>query len=527
MAYRATRGLALLLATVASTALSTPGFAAAAQDARDAKIQQLEQAIKELSAEVEALKQSEDAAKTAEVAAKQAQDAAKEAAENTQAVADRVAALKTSTADQYADVQNQRNADVRVTIANARPTFTSADGRFMAQLRALMQYDMAYYSQDKKTPLASDLSSGTNFRRARLGLEGKAFGDWSYGFIYDFGGSNGSEQQGRISDSYVQYDGIAPFHFKTGAFATPAGSEDQTGTGDLLFLERAAPADLARGIAGADGRENFLSVFANGNDYYAALTLTGAKAADSVFFDEQQAVVGRFAYRVLQDLEPTSNTNVVLSANATYVYKVADIAASPTGTSPITLAIVPENYVDATKLISTAAVNAENYFQWGLEAAGNFDNFYAQAGYFDYKIGRRDSALPNPDFNGWYAQASWIITGETRRYNVATASWASPAPTAPADLNATGLGAWEFAARYSEVDLDYNAGTAGAAAPSGGIRGGDQKAWTLGLNWYPNVNVRFELDYQKATINRLAATPPFAQIGQDIDILSSRAQVAF
>ena len=526
MAHRATQGLAFLLASVAFTALSTPGSAAAAQDARDAKIQQLEQAIKELSDEVQALKQDEAAARQAEASARDPQDAAKQAADNAEALGDQIAALKTSTANQYADVQNQRNADVKVTIANARPVFTSADGRFMAQLRAIMQYDVAYYSQDKKTALATDLSSGTNFRRARLGLEGKAFGDWSYGFIYDFGGSSGTEQQGRISDSYIQYDGIAPFHFKTGSFAPNVGIDDQ-GTADLLFPERAAPADLARGIAAGDGRQNFLNVFSNDNDYFASVSWTGAKSADSVFFDEQQALVGRFAYRVLQDLEPASNENVIVSANATYVYKVADIAASPAGTSPITLQIVPESYVDSTKLVSAGAINANSYFQWGLEAAGNWNNFYAQGGYFDYRIARRDSTLPNPNFNGWYAQGSWIITGESRRYNVATASWAGPAPLAPVDLNTTGFGAWEFAARYSDVDLDYNAGVAGSTIPTGGIRGGEQKAWTFGLNWYPNINTRFEFDYQKVTVDRLAATAPFAQIGQDLDIVSTRAQVAF
>ncbi len=515
MAFRTARGLGLLLATVASATFGTPTFAATAQDARDAKIEQLEQEIKELSDEVKALKESDEAVKQAV-----------EAAENTATLGDQVAALKTSTADQYADIQNQRNADVHVTIDNARSAFTSADGRFMAQLRALMQYDTAYYSQSAKTSLATDLSSGTNFRRARLGLEGRAFGVWSYGFIYDFGGSSGAEQQGRISDSYIQYDGLAPFHVKTGSFAPNVGIDDQ-GTGDLLFLERAAPAELARGIAAADGRQNFINVFANDKDYFASVSWTGAKSADSIFFDEQQALVGRFAYRVLQNLEPASNTNVIVSANATYVYKVADIAASPSGTSPITLAIVPENYVDATKLVSTGAIDTDDYFQWGLEAAGNWNNFYAQGGYFGYQINRRASALADPNFGGWYAQASWVITGESRRYNAATASWAGPAPTAPVDLNATGLGAWEFAARYSVIDLDYRAGPAGDAAPIGGIRGGKQKAWALGLNWYPNVTVRFEFDYQNVTVDRLAATAPFAQIGQGLDIFSTRAQVAF
>lgn len=524
MARVANRGLALLLATAAASALAGPAFAAASEDARDARIRQLEQAVRTLMDEVQALKASQAEAKAAEADAAAASAAAKEAVENVQAVGDQMAALKQSAADQYADVQNQRAQDVRVTLANGRPAFASADGRFQAQLRALMQYDAAYYAQGRPAAVP-DLSSGTNFRRARFGIEGRVFGEWLYGFIYDFG-ATGTEQRGNISDSYVQYEGWAPFHFKLGSFAPNAGLEDQ-GTGDLLFLERAAPADLARSVAAADGRQNYLNVFTNTNDYFASLSWTGAKSADPISFDEQQALVGRFAYRVLQDMDQQSNTNVVLSANATYVFKVADIAASPAGASPLTLQSGPESGVDATRLISTGAINADDYVQWGLEAGANSNNVYVQGGYFSYAIGRRDSVLSDPHFNGWYVQGSYILTGESRRYNPATASWAGPAPAAPFALDGTGLGAWELAARYSVLDLDYRAGVAGSAAPAGGIRGGDQKGWTLGINWYPNLNVRFEFDYQNLRVKRLSAAAPFGATGQDVDIFSSRAQVAF
>src|SRR3954470_5941342 len=133
----------------------------------------------------------------------------------------------------------------------------------------------------------------------------------------------------RLSDAYVQYNGLAPVRFRTGSFATPSGLEDQTGTADLIFLERAAPADLARSIAASDGRQNLISIFANGMDYYAAVSLSGARSGDPAFFDEQQAIVARGAYRLYSN----PDSNVVVNGTATYVYKVADTAASPAGAS--------------------------------------------------------------------------------------------------------------------------------------------------------------------------------------------------
>ena len=110
---------------------------------------------------------------------------------------------------------------------------------------------------------------------------------------------------------------------RTGAYATPAGLEDQ-GTADLLFLERAAPADLARSVAAADGRQNYITAFWNNDNWYAALSVTGARSAEALpQFDEQQALVGRLATRLYR----SANSNVVLSGTGSYVYKVADTAA--------------------------------------------------------------------------------------------------------------------------------------------------------------------------------------------------------
>ena len=70
--------------------------------------------------------------------------------------------------------------------------------------------------------------------------------------------------------------------FRTGAYATPQGIEDQTSANDLIFLERAAVTDLARSLAGSDGRKNFLSLISYGDNYYAAASWSGAKAGECV-----------------------------------------------------------------------------------------------------------------------------------------------------------------------------------------------------------------------------------------------------
>ena len=498
-----------LLAGVATVALAVPAFAADTKvDARDARLNALEQKLDALLSEISELKK-EAAADKAENATLQGQ----------------VVDLKRAQTAAYADVQAQRNSDVKVSLANARPTFSSADGAFTASIRSLIQFDNTYFSQSNRAASGTDLSSGSVFRRARLGVQGKAFGDWSYSFIYEFGGSSGTEAAG-ISDAFVQYDGIPWLKIRTGAFATPAGLEDQTSAADLLFLERAAPTDLYRSTAAADGRKNFLNLFSYGNDYYVSAAWSGAKTFDAVSFDSQQALVGRAAYRVYKD----ADTNVLLSGTGTYVFRLPQTAVGNNSPSTINVQARPENSVDGgVRLISTGNIDADKFVMWGVESAANWKNLYVQGGYFGYHVDRRTGTLPNPSFDGLYAQASWVLTGEPRRYNSETASWQQPRAAKPFSLKNGDLGAWELVARYSKLDLNFNEGLVGATTPAaaGAIRGGKQEGYTVGLNWYPNSTIRFLFDYQREEIDRIGATTPFRQIGQDVDILTARAQLSF
>jgi phosphate-selective porin OprO/OprP len=376
------------------------------------------------------------------------------------------------------------------------------------------------------------LSSGQNFRRVQLGVQGKVFGDWSYNFNYDFGGSF-SEPSGRIQAAYVEYDGLAPFAVRIGAFPPSAGIEDNTSGADTLFLERNAPAEVARTIAGNDGRDGIGVIYA-GSRVYGALTYTGNKIADSGSFDEQQALVGRLSGLAVDG----DDAKLVISANSTYVFKVADTAAGAGSPRTITLNAPPELTVDnsGTKLVSSGALNAESVFQWGLETAGQWKNFYGQAGYFGYNVAERGaSPAPSANFSGWYAQASWIITGEKRTYNTSSGAFSNPKPSAPFSLSEGHWGAWEVAARYSDLDLNDNAGTIGSPTPVNGIRGGDQRVVTVGLNWYPNSAIRFELQAQNTQVSRIGTVPAGfghgvlsnAEVGQAFDTIALRSQISF
>ena len=496
--------------------------------------------------------------------------------------------LKRSTSNQYTDVQNQQASLVKVSLANGRPTLTSADGNFTAVIRALAQADWGYYSQSAAatslpTAYGPDLSSGANFRRVYLGIQGKLFGDWSYNFNYDFGGSGGTETPGHIQSVYLEYDGLAPWALRVGAYPPPANIEDGTSSGDTIFLERNAPSDLQRNIAGGDGRDAVTILYA-GDSVFGAASFTGNKIQDGAKalaaagataapnYDEQLAVLGRLSYLPVS----TADAHWLIGVNGTYVIKPPDavpngaatLATTPgaTALNSVTLSDPPELTVDSngTLLATTGSLPANHISQWGVETAGNIQNFYAQAGYYAFEIDRAPVAYKiyssstasattaiqpsNDNFSAWYAQASWVLTGESRGYSSATGAFTPPKPAQPFSFAHGGWGAWELAVRYSDLNLNDHTNDTGSVVtnwtgPStrtytyyNTVRGGDQRIATLGLNWYPNNALRFALDYQWIDVSRLqspaavttSGTPalPTVNGGQTVQTIAIRAQVS-
>jgi len=86
--------------------------------------------------------------------------------------------------------------------------------------------------------------------------------------------------------------------------------------------------------------------------------------------------------------------------------------------------------------------------------------------------------------SGFYVETSWFITGESRHYSFKDGSFKQT--NVRRVINQGGFGAWEIAARYSSIDLtDEN------------IIGGEEDNVTIGLNWYPNNQLRLMANYTK------------------------------
>lgn len=421
----------------------------------------------------------------------------------------------------------------RASVTNGRLQIASADGRFSAALRATVQYDVGYYMQNahaRALTTGADLSSGSNFRRAQLGLQGKLFGDWSYYVNVDYGsgGSTGTETPGHIQQAYIEYDGFGPFVFRIGAHPPSTGLDDSYAAPDQLLLERSAPGDLTRNMAGGDGRDSVELLYV-GDRLYGSLAYTGNKVQETTFVsDEQQAVVGRLAYSPIAN----SDWRWLVSVSGTDVFRPGDSNGTLASPRPFSISNPPEVNIDdnSTKLVSVSNANVTDAWAWNLESAVTYQNVLAQAGYFKYGIDQRGVAsLRGQGFDGWYVEGSWVLTGESRGYSAANAAFTGPKPRVNFSPEGGGWGAFELAARYSTLDLNDNAGVIGGAPPAGGVRGGEQRIGTIGLNWYPNPVLKFTLQAQNVQLSRIGTlgTTPNANIGQNFNTIAFRSQLAF
>jgi len=442
----------------------------------------------------------------------------------------------------------------RITMAGSRPTITSADGRNTFAPRAVVQLDVADYREDadggatdfrrgsvgatgnRETNAARDFSDGAYFRRARFGFEGMIARDFNYRVLLELGGA-GTEGPTRINDAWISYTGFAPFTIQLGAFSPPANLEDGTSVDGLLFIERSSLSEMSRAFGGADGRIG-LGVRGNGTRWMSALTLTSRTVNDAEVFDSQLAAVGRAGFLVAT----SSDYNVHAGVNGTWVFEPADQGSGTSPRTAIRFRDRPELRVDSTRLIDTGSIDADSGYTAGIELAANWKNFYFEAQNFWFGIERPESVpFSDPSFGGYYAMASWLITGESRRYDMASAAFQGPRPFVPFTANG-GIGAWELALRYSHTDLNYREGMFGTFASPEQIRGGEQNNWTLGVSWFINPTVRLMLNYMRIDVDRLnpagpgnmqpfgpapSTPPPGVQIGQELDVFALRSQFSF
>jgi phosphate-selective porin OprO/OprP len=438
-------------------------------------------------------------------------------------------------------------SDVVVTMPNNRPTICTADNQNCIAITSRLHFDAGGYNYRPNTAATSPqrLDDGVNVRRARIGVVGKFLEDWNYALIYDFGGASdgfastasvggaavgflpGGALSG-IENAYLSYTGIKPFGGKLaiegGILDLPYTLDEASSSNDIPFMERAAAGIIATNIAAGDfrsaaGARWYTDTFWAGA--YATGPATGAiHSASSINppgTTEQFGAVARVAGQIVSG----KDYSLHIGGGAEWlIHPPHNLIAN---TQTLTLSDRPELRIDPTTLVSTGALPGVSGAQvYSAEAAGTYGPLFFQGEYFWYNVDRNAFApLPSLRFQGGYAEAAYVLTGESRPYNPAAASYGGIVPANPFSLTGGGWGAWEIAGRFSTIDLNDQLAAANGAA------GGRQTIYTLALNWYANRNVRLMFDFLHGDITKQISPTNFGDAGAKFNAFAMRTQVAF
>lgn len=330
-----------------------------------------------------------------------------------------------------------------------------------------LHLDYAAHDADRR-PMEDD----SYLRRARLGLDVRFDGQWSFEVEYDFVG------HGEYKNVALQYDGWKAATVNLGQFKVPFGLAAMTSSNNLLFIERALPAE-----AFAPSRRLGIGLERNRDRYTVAVMGFGRSIDDA---DEGRGAAARVTWAPLG----SDGTIIHLGAGA--------VTGDPRG--DVKFSARPESRVADVKLVNTGDLDdVDRVDQWGLEAAWRSGPLMAQAEWIEARI-RRGAGARDASVGGWYVEGSWLVTGEARKYRHGSFKAVSPKRRS---------GAIELTARYSRIDLD-----------DGDVLGGIESNATLGLNWYVTKHLRFMVNYIDARSRRRGES-------DDPDILLLRAQAMF
>jgi phosphate-selective porin OprO/OprP len=381
----------------------------------------------------------------------------------------------------------------------------SEDFTFKLGGRVQVQYD-TYQDAMNLIDNEGDRGSDMFIRRARVYLKGTMYNDWAYKIQFNVAdaGSGG----GTFEDLYVKWQRFKWANIIVGKHKEPFSLQELTSSKWVTTVERAAIDDFI-----AEGRSLGISLQGVNNFWgYAIGVYDNQDKKD----DSGKQLLG---YTGRVHLSPINSERALLHVGLGVSARDSKNSDDFYDGGSVTQGIKKGDEV------SFGVDNTESQVLFNVEAAGKIGPFHASAEYHqrDTKAATNELGITGEDAsaNGYYVQAGWFITGESRTYK--KGRWNKIKP------NRKGVGAWEIFARYEGLDGEDD-GISAATQNTGSIS-------TIGANWYANEIIRISANYVYSTWDQplasvegdlVTAAPGFVGITEDTGQgFAIRMQAAF
>ena len=350
---------------------------------------------------------------------------------------------------------------------------------------------------------ADPIGNGASIRRARFAVKGQINEDWYGEFDMDL--ANGLAE---LKDAIVRYTGVPNLDLQVGNFKENFSLQRNTTSRYLQFMERPmvcsalAPSRhigfnakyakdwfwVSTGVFAQEiaGEEEWTNVADNNKDF-----------GRSSGYSFTTKVVFRPLYKM---------DNASLHIGAAYSYRTPKSSMATGEWGTYRASARNSTSINRKKYVYTNNIKGYDHNNlWTVELAGHWDGFRYEAAYIGDNVILNDDASPSSidtkSFNlgGWYVQAGYLLFGGKQRYDANGAKYTKIKPGKK-------WGDVELCARYEFVDLN---------APEMNVFGGSAEAYTVGLNWWVNNNVKMQLNYQYNNNDRYANGKNKLNVGLD------------
>lgn len=390
--------------------------------------------------------------------------------------------------------------DVKIKLGKKGLQIESDDGNFSMKLGGRMHADATYHNGadnlvESGTTTEADPIDGTEIRRGRIALSGTLYKDFDYIIETDFGGNGTS-----VKDLFLTYNGFEPLEITAGHQKHAMSMEVQESSNDIMFTERSLVSGLTlpyfdRAI-GLNLKSSGKNWSAQGGVYGEGMSGSGNNVDEG----------GGWAARA---------TFAPVNTGTSVVHLGANIGQRRTNDDNSGTFRVETTNMSSFYLSEATVGDLDKVAVGVLEAAAMYGPWSIQGEYARAKAHRDVGS--DADFDAFYVQMGWTLTGESRTYKGSDGEFKRLKPKNNFSLAKGTWGAWELAARYDQLDLNDQ-----------DIEGGEQKRATLALNWYLNENVRLMADYSRSfDLDNSPVTTASGDEPDDIDVFMVRTQWAF
>ena len=317
------------------------------------------------------------------------------------------------------------------------------------RLSGVIMLDYALVEGVNRDSETNSREFNSEVRKARIDIKHQLNESWSAKLQLGF---NEEDSSSEVGDAYIRYRGLNQAVLTMGQFKEPFGLENLTSSKNITFLERSM---ATRALS--SGKNQGVMLSGSPSDFTWAFSLMEIENENKEA--APYAVDGRFTWAPINDTKQVLHLGVSTSLRKLdgEIFEIDERI----------------ELHSSEKIIESGEIEVDQMQLNALELAMVKDAFSFQAEYLSADIEATESSN-DVMFDGYYLQASFFLSQDTRRYKKGVFTGVKPA---------SHDGAWELTARYSELNTQDVA------------QGNKVNTTTVGLNYYYDQNVRLMTNF--------------------------------